>query len=111
MLTGLYENCFPQWLRQLILRINACKRIAVVYEDNPHFDASIGLLSASLLGDDGRKNAEKALEKGLITLIADILVESNWEKERYLHLLKIVQLLSENVPACANQFIEKNVHT
>jgi hypothetical protein len=34
MLTGLYENCFPSWLRILLERINNCKRIASVYENN-----------------------------------------------------------------------------
>ena len=99
------------------MRINSCKRIAVIYDDNPHFDSALGLLGVSLLGGEdggssaGKKNAEKALEKGLIPLIADIIDASNWEKERYLHCLKIVELLCLNVPQAANQFIEKSVHT
>ena len=99
------------------MRINSGKRIAVMYDDNPHFDSALGLLSVSLLGGEeggssaGKKNAEKALEKGLIPLIADIIVESNWEKDRYLHCLKIIELLCLNVPEAANLFIEKNVHT
>lgn len=100
-----------------MVRINSCKKIDVIYDDNPHFDAALGLLSVSLLGGEdggssaGKKNAEKALEKGLIPLIADIIMKSNWEKERYLHCLKIIELLCLNVPEAANLFIEKNVHT
>jgi hypothetical protein len=82
MLTGLYENSFPSWLRKLIERVNACKRIASIYENNAHFDAVLALVSASLLsGEEGcyKKNAQKAMEKGLDSLVADILNESTWE--------------------------------
>ena len=50
MLTGLFENCFPQWLRALLVRLNSARKIAVIYEDNAHFDSALGLLSVSLLG-------------------------------------------------------------
>lgn len=48
MLSGLYENCFPQWLRTLLDKVNSCKRIGTIYEDNPHYDSIIALMAVSL---------------------------------------------------------------
>jgi hypothetical protein len=64
-------------LRILLERINACKRIATIYEDNDHFDAIIALMSVSL--KDNRRNVDKAVEKDLVSFIADILNETTWE--------------------------------
>ena len=114
MLTGLFENCFPQWLRQLLIRLNSCRKIAVIYDDNPHFDSCLGLLSVSLVsGEDsaGQRNAQKAIEKGLVGLVADIINESTWERVRYLHCLKIVEMLCLHSPIAANQLFDKSVHT
>ena len=77
MLTGMYENCFPTWLRILLERINNCKRIATVYENNAHFDSIIALMAVSV--KDCRINVRRAIEKELLPFIADILNESTWE--------------------------------
>lgn len=90
--------------------------MATLYENNPHFDAVLALMSVSLqLSGDGseegsRRNAEKALEKDLGLVIADVLNESVWEQDRYLHCLKIVECLATQDKRAANQFIDKFIH-
>ena len=108
ILTGLYENCFPTWLRILQERVIACRKIATIYEDNSHFDSIIALMSCSL--KEPYKNVEKAVEKELVPIIADIVNESNWEKKRYINCLRIVEIISLNNIDAANKFIDKNVH-
>ncbi len=51
------------------------------------------------------------MEKGLVSLVADILGDSTWERKRYLHCLKVVELLCLHSPLAANQFFDKSVHT
>lgn len=77
MLSGLYENCFPQWLRTLIDKINACKRIGAIYENNPHYDSIVALMAASL--KNSKYNAQMAVKKDLISLVAEVLEETTWE--------------------------------
>lgn len=56
MLKGLFEGCFPSWLRILKEKINACK--PALFENNIHFDPIIALFSIAC---EDTKNAEKAI--------------------------------------------------
>jgi hypothetical protein len=59
---------------------------------------------------DCRVNVRKAIEKDLLGYIADILNESTWEQERYIHSLRIVEHISMHSDEAANKFIDKFVH-
>lgn len=59
MLTGLFENAFPAWLKLLVEKVNASKRIAMPFEDNIHFDQIIALLSVAV--KDNKVNVNKAI--------------------------------------------------
>lgn len=88
-------------------RIANGKRSGTLCEDNVHFDAILALMAASLLADEegggaSRRNAQLALEKDLGLFVADILNESTWEYVRYMHCLKIVELLSQHEPMLAD---------
>ena len=89
-------------------RINSCKRIATLYEDNAHFDAIMALMAVSL--KNCKKNVEKAIEKELIGMLADVLNESTWEQRRYIDSLRIVEYISLHSEKAASRFIEKQVH-
>ena len=56
------------------------------------------------------KNVDKAVEKELVPIIADIVNESTWEKKRYINCLKIVEVISMNHGEAAGRFIDRNVH-
>lgn len=88
MLTGLYQNCFPSWLRIFVEKINNCKRIATICENNEHFDSIIALMAVSV--KNCRLNVKKAIEKDLLGYVADILNESTLEQNRYIPCLEIV---------------------
>lgn len=75
MLTGLFENGFPTWLRMLWDKINACKRISSNYENNEHYDSIVALLAASVKSSN--TNVKKASEKNILPIIADIYNETN----------------------------------
>ena len=72
----------------------------------------MALMSVSLSGSEegaSRKNAEIAREKELGPIVADILLETTWEQTRYLHCLKIAELLSLSSQEAANGFFEKSL--
>lgn len=76
MLVGLYENCFPVWFKSLNDKINICRKIAIIYENNDHFDAIIALMAVSV---KDKENSKKAVEKDIISNIAEILNETTWQ--------------------------------
>jgi hypothetical protein len=108
MLTGLFENCFPSWLRILNDRINAKKRVAAAYDNNDHFDSSLAILAVAV--KENSTNAEKAKKKGLIPLLSDILTETMAEHERYIHILQTIEHLCLSDNTSANEFIDKGIH-
>jgi hypothetical protein len=77
MLSGLFENCFPSWFRILLEKISACKKLAITYENNDHFDAIVALLASAV--KDNESNVMKAIDKDLLQYISFILNESTWE--------------------------------
>lgn len=85
MLTGLFENCFPSWLRKLNDKINNKKKGAASYDNNEHFDSILAILAVAV--KENQVNAEKAKKKNLIPLLSDILMETHAEHERYIHVL------------------------
>ena len=52
ILNGLYDQFFPQWVKQLHNRVIACKKIGNVYPDNDYYDSVLALLSVSLINDE-----------------------------------------------------------
>jgi len=48
MLTGLFENCFPSWLRKLNDKINNKKKGAASYDNNEHFDSILAILAVAV---------------------------------------------------------------
>lgn len=91
-MTGLYENCFPTWLRIMRDRIKETMHISATFEGQAHFDLIIALFSVSLV--ESEENVKKAVSKGLIPLLAEITNNSNWEQERYIHCLEAITSIS-----------------
>lgn len=108
MLTGLFENCFPSWLRKLSEKINAKKRVALSYDNNEHFDSILAILAVAV--KDNQQNAEKAKKKGLIPWLAEILMETSPEHDRYIHVLQTIEYLCLSDKEVAKEFVEKQVH-
>lgn len=50
------------------------------------------------------------MKKELIPLIAEILDDSNWELERYINLLRIVEYICLQGDGAASKFIDQTVH-
>jgi hypothetical protein len=61
----------------MVEKVSACKKIATIFGNNDHFDSIIALLAVAV--KDSEKNVEKAIEVGLMPLIADILQETGSE--------------------------------
>jgi hypothetical protein len=81
------------------------------FNNHEYFDAIVGLLSASVKGDDD--NIQTLIEKDLHHLVADIFQESMPHQSRYLDILALITSLcngeiKEFNPA--NFFVTKYVH-
>jgi len=106
ILEDLYENCFPTWLRSLKQTV-ANRRGGALIEHQEQYDAIVALMAVSL--KDCPENVEKAYERRLVPLIAEITNESNWEQERYIHCLRIIYYISIKNAKAADEFINKQI--
>ena len=110
ILRELFKSCFTKSmkeLRDLILKKNQLKQ---PFDSHEYYDALVGLLSASVRGDDD--NVETFRAKGLHHLVTDIFKESNPAQSRYLDLLTMITsvCLGRAKENLANFFVDKYVH-
>ena len=110
MLTGMYDMCFPEWLKSYtsVITSNKSKNKESFLGDDDHYDAIICLLAVSVKDND--QNVERVLETRLIPQIVCIIQNSQWEHRRYIPCLNLIAALSNESEEAANQFMEKLVH-
>ena len=48
ILKGLFENCFPSWIRFINEKVKKQASLALVHGDNIHFDSIIALLAVAI---------------------------------------------------------------
>ena len=66
MLTGMFDMCFPEWLKNYtaVIESNKSKKLNGFLGDDDHYDAIISLLAVSV--NDNKDNVERVLETRLI---------------------------------------------
>lgn len=92
MLTGMYEMCFPVWLRLYCEKLDYCRSIHTVMGNDDHYDAIICLVSASV--KNNIDNVDKVEEKDLAPYITKIIQSSSWEHDRYIPCLELIAELT-----------------
>ena len=71
LLSGMYEMCFPVWLRLYCEKLEQCRLKNEFFGNDAHYDAIISLLSIST--KDNEENMSKVLEKNLVPFITKII--------------------------------------
>jgi len=103
----MYESCFPSWLRTYSKDLAEELARGTVRGNNPHYDAIINLLAASV---DIEENIDLFMEKELIPYITTIFKGSSWEHDRYIPCLKIIADMANAKPRAATIFMKELVH-
>ena len=105
MLSGMYEMCFPVWLRSYCDK-HLSSTSGQNVKDHGHFDAIIQLVSLSVRS---MENVELFLEKQLITYIIKIANYSDRQHKRYIPVLDLIASLSNQSKEAADMFM-KDLH-
>ena len=71
LLSGMYEMCFPVWLRLYCEKLEHCRQKSDFFPNDAHYDAIISLLSIST--KDNEENRAKVLDKNLVPFITKII--------------------------------------
>lgn len=104
MLTGLYDMCFPVWLRVYSKKIDVHKKHGTTMDNHEHFDAIIALISVSV--KNNQSNAELLLsKKDMIKNITNVIKNSKWFHDRYIPCLHLIGRLSDASTEAANEFM------
>jgi len=61
MLAGMFEMCFPVWLRLYCEKLDHCKNTKQVMVNDEHYDAIVSLVAVSVKDND--QNVERVFEK------------------------------------------------
>jgi hypothetical protein len=121
MLDDLYVKCFPEWMKKYSQKIDECKAQNIVMGNDPHYDAIIQLLAASV--QDNIPNIINFLKNdALLSVITIIIKNSTWEHKRYIPTLKLIAALANNdsvdertgpigSPLAADIFHQNLIHT
>lgn len=109
MLSGMYEMCFPTWLRSFCEKLDEAKKRNIQLENDAHYDAIISLLAASV--NENEDNMNKVLDKQMVPYITKIMKSSQWEHDRYIPSLKLIARLANGKIEAANLFVDNYVHT
>ena len=88
MLTGMYDLCFPIWLRTFTEQLREQDQGKSKFGDHKHFDAIIKLIAVSVRNN--MENAALLLDKHLAGHIVKIAICSDKEHRRYIPVLNIV---------------------
>ena len=71
MLTPMFDNCFPTWIRTYEKKIKAAKKQKTLIGNDEHYDAVIQLLADSVIDNDD--NVEFCKHLKLVEPICTIL--------------------------------------
>jgi GGDEF domain-containing protein len=109
MLTGMYDLCFPIWLRLYCEKLDFFKQMNDQMGNHDHYDAIIKLLAISV--KDNPENVDLLIQKNLAVYITKIIKQTSWDHDRYIPCLKLVERLSREKPEAADLFVENHFHT
>lgn len=101
MLTGMYDHCFPMWLRAYSEH-RLVDRGSPIGDDD-HFDAVIKLVAVSVRNH--LDNVEFLLDKRLAQYIVKIATYSDMKHRRYIPTLNIIADMSNQSPRAADFFM------
>jgi hypothetical protein len=91
LLSGMFEMCFPVWLRLYCEKIEFCRKQHTQMGNHDHFDAIIRLLAVSVHDED---NVRKVIEKELPRYITIIIKSTSWGHDRYIPCLELIARLA-----------------
>lgn len=109
LLSGMYDTCFPVWLRMYREKIEFCKRQEYQMGNDDHYDIIISLISLSV--KDNPENVQKFKQKDLHMPITVVIKNSSWIHDRYIPCLHLIARVSDADEEAATQFMEAFVHT
>lgn len=109
MLTGMYDLCFPIWLRLYCEKLDFFKQMNDRMGNHDHYDAIIKLIAISV--KDNQENVDLLIQKNLAVYITKIIKQTSWDHDRYIPCLELVERLSRSKREAADIFVENHFHT
>jgi hypothetical protein len=106
MLTGMYDMCFPIWLRIYCDKLDFFKQTNSKMGNHDHYDAIIKLLAISV--KDNATNVDLVISKNLAVYITKIIKQCSWEHNRYIPCLKLIERLSRAKKEAADLFVDNS---
>ena len=108
LLGGMFEMCFPVWLRLYCEKIEFCRKQHTQMGNHDHFDSIIQLLAVSVHDE---KNVQRVLEKELTRFITIIIKSTSWVHDRYIPCLHLIARLANASAPAAGAFMDVFVHS